>query len=149
VPLVVTIHELAVLRYPETFNRWTRAYSLLLLPRLARAATRVIAVSEFTAREAVELLGVDERRIRVILEAMASGTPVVTATGSGLADLAAGAAVLVDPLDTDAIAAGIRGRPWRGARSCGLRDLPAPRRSPGRRRRRRPLCTGRKPMVES
>jgi glycosyltransferase involved in cell wall biosynthesis len=107
VPLVVTIHDLAVLRYPETFNRWTGAYSLLLLPRLARAATRVIAVSEFTAREAVELLGVDERRIRVILEAMASGTPVVTATGSG-PDLAAGAAVLVDPLDTDAIAAGIR-----------------------------------------
>jgi glycosyltransferase involved in cell wall biosynthesis len=66
VPLVVTIHDLAVLRYPDTFNRWTRVYSRLLLPRLARAATRVIAVSEFTAREAVELLGVDERRVRVI-----------------------------------------------------------------------------------
>jgi Glycosyltransferase Family 4 len=62
VPLVVTIHDLAVLRYPDTFNRWTRVYSRLLLPQLARAATRVIAVSEFTAREAVELLGVDERR---------------------------------------------------------------------------------------
>jgi glycosyltransferase involved in cell wall biosynthesis len=55
-----------VLRYPDSFNRWTRVYSRLLLPRLARAATRVIAVSEFTAREAVELLGVDERRVRVI-----------------------------------------------------------------------------------
>jgi glycosyltransferase involved in cell wall biosynthesis len=67
VPLVVTIHDLAMLRCPDTFDRWTRVYSRLLLPRLARAATRVIAVSEFTAREAVELLGVDERRVRVIL----------------------------------------------------------------------------------
>ena len=24
VPLVVTFHDLAVLRHPETFNRWTR-----------------------------------------------------------------------------------------------------------------------------
>ena len=27
VPLVVTIHDLAVLRHPEKFNPWTRAYS--------------------------------------------------------------------------------------------------------------------------
>jgi glycosyltransferase involved in cell wall biosynthesis len=43
-----------------------------------------------------------------VLEAMASGTPVVTSTGSAPAELADGAAVLVDPLDVDAIAAGIR-----------------------------------------
>ena len=34
VPLVVTFHDLAVLRHPETFNRWTRTYSR------ARAAAR-------------------------------------------------------------------------------------------------------------
>ena len=46
-PLVVTVHDLAVLRHPETFNRWTRReYS-----RVARAATRLIAVSEFTKRD--------------------------------------------------------------------------------------------------
>jgi len=65
-PLVLTLHDLAVLRHPETFNSWTRSYSRLVLPRLARAATRVIAVSEFTAREAIELLGVETRRLRVI-----------------------------------------------------------------------------------
>src|SRR5262245_8022475 len=65
-PLVLTIHDLAVLRHPETFNRWTRQYSRHALPRLARKATRVITVSEFTAREANELLGVDRDRIRVI-----------------------------------------------------------------------------------
>jgi glycosyltransferase involved in cell wall biosynthesis len=172
-----------------------------MLPRLARTATLVIAVSEFTAREAVDLLGVDEARVRVIphgvdepftphgpaaggeyvlavgtieprknlprvvlaaeragvdlrvvgapgwgdvdvrstgyvnddelarlyrgaaclvypslyegfglpvLEAMASGTPVVTAAGGAPAQVANGAAVLVDPLDVDSIAAGIK-----------------------------------------
>ena len=200
-PLVVTLHDLAVLRHPETFNRWTRGYSRLFLPRLARAATRVIAVSAFTAREAVELLGVDPARIHVIphgvdepftphgpaaggeyilavgtleprknlarvvlaaeragvdvrvvgapgwgdvdveslgfvedgelarlyrgatcvvypslyegfglpvLEAMATGTPVVTSAATAPAEVADGAAVLVDPLDVEAIAAGIQ-----------------------------------------
>src|SRR5207302_5354877 len=65
VPLVVTIHDLAVLRHPETFNRWTRAYSRALLPRIARAAARVIAVSEFTRRELVDLLDVPEDKVRV------------------------------------------------------------------------------------
>jgi glycosyltransferase involved in cell wall biosynthesis len=200
VPLVLTVHDLAVLRHPRMFNRWTRTYSRLVLPRLARAAARVITVSQFTARDAVELLGVDERRVRVIphgveapftpegpaaegdyvlavatleprknlervaeaarragielrvagapgwgevrvesfgfvederlaelyrgavalvypslyegfglpvLEAMACGTPVVTSAGSAAAELADGAAMLVDPLDVEAIAAGI------------------------------------------
>ncbi|MDP9490995.1 MAG: glycosyltransferase family 4 protein [Actinomycetota bacterium] len=66
VPVVITVHDLAVLRHPETFNRWTRTYSSFLLPRIVRAAARVIAVSEFTAAEAVELLGADESRLRVV-----------------------------------------------------------------------------------
>jgi glycosyltransferase involved in cell wall biosynthesis len=200
-PLVVTIHDLAVLRHPHAFNRWTREYSRVLLPRLARRARRVIAVSAFTARETVDLLGVTEDRVRVIphgiaepfaphgaaaggeyvlavgtleprknlarvvlaaeragmelrvvgqkgwgdvnvasagfvsdqelarlyrgaaalvypslyegfglpvLEAMATGTPVVTSADGATAELAGPAAVLVDPLDVDEIAAGIR-----------------------------------------
>jgi glycosyltransferase involved in cell wall biosynthesis len=200
VPVVLTVHDLGVVRHPEAFNRWTRTYSRVLLPRVARAAARVIAVSEFTKREAVELLGLDEARVHVVphgvsspfepvgpaaggdyalavgtleprknlaravlaaeragvelrvagaqgwgdvdvdslgyvdddelarlyrgasclvypslyegfglpvLEAMACGTPVVTSNKGALAELAEGAAVLVDPLDVDAIAAGI------------------------------------------
>lgn len=42
-----------------------------------------------------------------VLEAMASGTPVVTSVGSAMAEVAGDAAVLVDPLDSPAIAAGI------------------------------------------
>ena len=61
VPLVVTFHDLAVLRHPETFNAWTRSYSRLALPRVAKAARRLIAVSEFTRRELIELLDVRGR----------------------------------------------------------------------------------------
>jgi len=65
-PLVVTVHDLAVLRHPEWFNRWTSIYSRIAVPRVIAAATRVIAVSEFTKRELVALLNVPEERIRVI-----------------------------------------------------------------------------------
>jgi glycosyltransferase involved in cell wall biosynthesis len=201
VPVVVTVHDLAVLRHPGTFNQWTRHYSRLAVPRVARAARRVIAVSEFTRGEIVELLGVPFERIAVIpnavsprfaangpavegeyvlavgtleprknlaaaqqaarrlgvplkvvgargwgdvqvegwlgrvsddelaalyrgarclvypslyegfgipvLEAMVCGTPVVTSAGGATEEVAGGAAVLVDPRDPAAIAAGI------------------------------------------
>jgi glycosyltransferase involved in cell wall biosynthesis len=75
VPVVVTVHDLAVLRHPETFNQWTRRYSRFAVPRVARAARRVIAVSEFTRGEIVELLGVPAERIEVIPNAV--GPPFV------------------------------------------------------------------------
>jgi len=69
-PLVVTIHDLAVLRHPETFNWWTRTYSRHALPRVVRAARRLIAVSEFTRRELLELLDVPAEKVRVIPNAV-------------------------------------------------------------------------------
>jgi glycosyltransferase involved in cell wall biosynthesis len=201
VPLVVTVHDLAVLRHPEVFNLWTRHYSRACVPRVARAASRVIAVSEFTKREVVDVLGVAPEKVTVVpngvaevftpegpaaegdfvltvgtleprknlarvdeaarlaraelrvvgargwggvetsgwlgrvsdeelarlyrgakcvvyaslyegfglpvAEAMACGTPVVTSAGGATEETAGGAAVLVDPFDPSAIAAGI------------------------------------------
>jgi glycosyltransferase involved in cell wall biosynthesis len=201
VPVVVTVHDLAVLRHPGTFNQWTRRYSRLAVPRVVRAARLVVAVSEFTRRELVELLRISDERLRVIpnavgppfapdgpaaegdyvlavgtleprknvaaarqaarrlgvelrvvgelgwgrvaldgwvgrvsderlaelyrgarclvypslyegfgipvLEAMACGTPVVTSAGGATEEVAGGAAVLVDPLDSASIAGGI------------------------------------------
>jgi glycosyltransferase involved in cell wall biosynthesis len=204
-PLVVTVHDLAVLRHPETFNQWTRQYSRLCVFRVVRAARLVIAVSEHTKQELVELFETPEEKIRVvpngvsalftpgglaetgdyvlavgtleprknlarlaeatqrlgvelrvageagwgdvrldgnlirplgrvsdeelarlyrgarclaypsleegfgipIVEAMASGTPVVTSRGGATEEVAGGAAVLVDPRDPASIAAGI------------------------------------------
>jgi len=65
-PLVVTVHDLAVFRHPEAFNRWTRTYSPRVVPRVLAAARRIIAVSDFTRRELVELLDVPDDKIRVV-----------------------------------------------------------------------------------
>ena len=66
VPLVVTVHDLAIFRHPEAFNRWTRAYSPRVVPRVLATAQRVIAVSEFTRQELIELLRVPDEKIRVV-----------------------------------------------------------------------------------
>jgi len=200
-PFMVTLHDLALVRHPELFPRWHRFSGRAGIGPVARAADRVFAVSEFTKREAVDLLGVPSDRVVVIgnaiepvftaegpaadgdyvlavatleprknlrriaaaaaqlgaelrvvgargwggvetpgwvgevsdeelaslyrgarafafpslyegfgipvLEAMACGAPVVTSRGGATEEVAGGAAVLVDPLDERAIAAGI------------------------------------------
>ena len=70
VPVVVTVHDLAVFRHPQAFGRWTRSFVPRAVPRMLRAAARVIAVSEFTRGELVALAGVPEERIRVIPNAV-------------------------------------------------------------------------------
>jgi glycosyltransferase involved in cell wall biosynthesis len=201
VPTVVTVHDLVILRHPESLPRWHRSYGRGGLGRVVRAADAVSAVSEFTKGEIVDLLGVPAERIRVIpngvddvftpdgeraegdyvlavgtleprknlgrvveatdlagvelrvvgargwggvdapgwvgevpdaelarllrgarclvyaslyegfglpvLEAMATGVPAVTSRGGALEEVAGDAAVLVDPLSAESIAAGI------------------------------------------
>ncbi len=106
VPLVVTVHDLAVLRHPEAFNRWTRTYSPRVVPAVLRAARRVIAVSQFTRRELVELLRVPDEKIRVVPNAVgdeftrdgpAEGGDYVLAVGTLVARLYRGAACFAYP----------------------------------------------------
>jgi glycosyltransferase involved in cell wall biosynthesis len=200
-PVVVTLHDLAFVRHPEVFPAWHRWTARAIAGPVVRRADAIVAVSEFTKREAVELLGVPADRIRVVpngvepvfapvgpaaegdyvlavgtieprknlarvveaarlagvelrvvggegwggvdapgrlgfvadeelatlyrgarclvypslyegfgipvAEALACGTPVVTSRGGALEEVAGGAAVLVDPLDVEAIAGGI------------------------------------------
>jgi glycosyltransferase involved in cell wall biosynthesis len=200
-PTVLTVHDLAILRAPEVFPRWHRLYGRFGLERVLRAADAIVAVSEFSRAETIELAGVPPERIRVVphgvdpvftaegpradgdyllavgtleprknlaravdaareagvvlrvvgargwggvdvegwvgeipdgdlaalyrgarcvlypslyegfglpvLEAMACGAPVVTSVATAMEEVAGGAAILVDPLDVAAIAAGI------------------------------------------
>ena len=69
-PLVVTVHDLAVFRHPETFNRWTRTYSPRVVPRVLAGARRIISVSEFTKRELVEVLSLPPEKVRVVPNAV-------------------------------------------------------------------------------
>lgn len=65
-PGVVTLHDLAFLRFPEFFRPTRRTYQQWFTRHSSRQAALIIAVSEHTRREAIELLQVPEERIRVI-----------------------------------------------------------------------------------
>ena len=65
-PVVVTVHDLALLRYPEVFPVWHRHTGRAALRASVRAADAVVAVSAFTRAELVELLGVPADRVRVV-----------------------------------------------------------------------------------
>lgn len=66
---VVTIHDLAFLRYPQFFRPARRMYQRTFTTRSARAATLVVTVSESTKQDVVAL-GVDPARVRVIYPAI-------------------------------------------------------------------------------
>lgn len=66
VPRVLTVHDLAILRFPEAFPRWHRLYGRAGLARVLRAADALVAVSEFTKDETITLADVPAERIRVV-----------------------------------------------------------------------------------
>lgn len=64
-PFVVTVHDVAVLRFPQFFRAWHGRYARFVLPRVARRARAVITGSSATKHEIVELLGVPAERVTV------------------------------------------------------------------------------------
>ena len=64
-PLVVTVHDLAYLRIPEVVPARRRQYFTKMTSLATRRADHVIAVSESTKADIVELLGVRPERITV------------------------------------------------------------------------------------
>jgi glycosyltransferase involved in cell wall biosynthesis len=62
---VVTLHDLAVLRFPHRFRPWHRWATSHRLRFLAQA-DRIICISRFTANEAMELLGLSARKLEVV-----------------------------------------------------------------------------------
>lgn len=65
VPTVITIHDLAFIRFPQTFRAYNRIYLDLATRLSARRASRILAVSEHTKREVVGLLGIPPERVIV------------------------------------------------------------------------------------
>lgn len=64
--LVLTVHDLVSLRFPETMTPWSRAHSRLTLRRTIDAADRIITPSRNTADDLESLLGIAGARIRVV-----------------------------------------------------------------------------------
>lgn len=65
---VVTIHDLIFMRYPQAYGRLQRAILEYKTRRACREATRIIAISEATRRDIIELYGIDERRIDLVYQ---------------------------------------------------------------------------------
>ena len=63
---VVTVHDLGYLYYPEAHTRFSRLYLHLSTMYSARAARRVIAISEATKRDLVERYHIPPGKIRVV-----------------------------------------------------------------------------------
>ena len=62
---VVTIHDAAVYRVPESYSRLFRTWYKFLLPRLARRSAAVMTVSDFSKSELIATLGVPAEHVRV------------------------------------------------------------------------------------
>lgn len=77
-PLVVTIHDLSLFRYPQHHPRGRILTTRALLPRLARRAAAVLAVSEFTRREILSVLHLPPDKVHTIHSAAAERFSPVT-----------------------------------------------------------------------
>lgn len=62
---VVTLYDLGAMRHPERFRRWHRWSEPRRLARMA-GVDRILCISQFTADEAMELLGLPARQLEVI-----------------------------------------------------------------------------------
>jgi glycosyltransferase involved in cell wall biosynthesis len=65
-PVVVTIHDLSFIRFPDLFRPSNRFYLTVLTRLSARHARRLVAVSAHAADEATRLLGVPRERVDVV-----------------------------------------------------------------------------------
>lgn len=65
-PTIITIHDLIFLRYPENFKPAKRRYLKAMTTWSARHATHIIAVSEATRRDTIDLLGVRPNNVTTV-----------------------------------------------------------------------------------
>jgi glycosyltransferase involved in cell wall biosynthesis len=74
--MILTIHDLSFLRYPEFFshrkNFW---HHIVNIKKLAQRSNAIVAVSENTRQDILELLEVDARKVRVIHSGLGLAAP--------------------------------------------------------------------------
>ena len=71
-PTVVTMHDVIFRRYPELYGAIDRRIYDYKFAQAARQATRVLAISECTARDVMEFYGVPEEKIDVVYQGCAA-----------------------------------------------------------------------------
>lgn len=65
---VVTVHDLIFLRFPEFYHSWDVAIYKAKVKSACNRADRIIAVSDQTARDIVDFLGIDASKVTVIYQ---------------------------------------------------------------------------------
>ena len=63
---IVTVHDLAPMVYPSEIKDISMKIQFLLTPKALKRAEKIIAISEFTKKELIRLVGADEDRISVV-----------------------------------------------------------------------------------
>jgi glycosyltransferase involved in cell wall biosynthesis len=71
VPTVLTVHDLVYRRFPEHHKRLNYLYLNATMPLFVRRADAIIAISEHTKKDLVELYGTPPEKITVVYEAAA------------------------------------------------------------------------------
>lgn len=88
VPIVITVHDAAVNRFPADHPLEWRLYFRKLMPERLKAAARVIAVSEFARSEAIGVYGLNPDKVIAIPEGLdarfLTHIPAVTGGNSGM-----------------------------------------------------------------
>ena len=69
---VLTVHDLAFLRYPHWFSRKFYYFYRFLIPKLSKISRKIITVSEFSKKEIVSLLGIPSSKIEVVYNAVSN-----------------------------------------------------------------------------
>lgn len=69
-PTIVTMHDLAFLRFPEVVTPLRRRYLTHILADSARRASLIVAVSESTRRDIIEMWNIPPERIHVVYPAI-------------------------------------------------------------------------------
>ena len=72
VPSVITVHDLAIYRNPRWFPGGQPLSTRFVVPRSVLRADVIVAVSENTARDVVDIFGVDRKRIEVVPHGISS-----------------------------------------------------------------------------
>ncbi|HEY52013.1 MAG TPA: glycosyltransferase family 4 protein [Caldilineae bacterium] len=66
IPTVITVHDLSFLLFPEAFRPGNRLYLSQMTAQSCKRARRVIAVSQATANDLTQLLGIPRTKIDVV-----------------------------------------------------------------------------------
>ena len=80
IPTVLTVHDLIFERYPAHHTRRNMLFLRVAMPCFIHAATTIIAVSQHTKRDLIDLYAVPETKIQVVYEGIdPSFVPATTA----------------------------------------------------------------------